>query len=67
MQDNVRRQLVAEAEFGRKQPAEGRDGMVISSHPLVTRTGVEILRALAATPSTRCWAQPPCRSWSSRT
>lgn len=45
MQDDVRRQLVAEAEFGRKQPAEGRDGMVISSHPLVTRTGVEILRA----------------------
>lgn len=33
------------ARFGRKRGASGRQGIVVSSHPLATRAGVEILRA----------------------
>jgi gamma-glutamyltranspeptidase / glutathione hydrolase len=33
------------ARFGRKPPAAGRRGMAISSHPLVTRAAIDVLRA----------------------
>ena len=36
---------VEPARFGRKRGASGRNGMVICSHPLATRAGVNILRA----------------------
>lgn len=36
--------LTARARFGPKPVARGRDGMVVSAHPVVTRVGVEVLR-----------------------
>jgi gamma-glutamyltranspeptidase/glutathione hydrolase len=40
----ARAELCAQARFGPKAPVRGRGGMVISSHPLVTRTGIDTLR-----------------------
>ncbi|MBK1787280.1 gamma-glutamyltransferase family protein [Prauserella cavernicola] len=40
----TRAQLTDQARFGRKQPASGRDGMAVTSHPIVTQTAVDILR-----------------------
>jgi gamma-glutamyltranspeptidase/glutathione hydrolase len=37
-------ELVGLANFGRKQKAAGRDGVIVSSHPLVSRVGADILR-----------------------
>lgn len=36
--------LTSQARFGRKHAAHGRDGMVVTSHPVVTDTAVRILR-----------------------
>ncbi|RZQ65965.1 gamma-glutamyltransferase family protein [Amycolatopsis suaedae] len=44
--DTARRdRLTGEARFGRKHAARGRDGMAVSSHPLVTQAAVDVLRA----------------------
>ena len=37
-------ELVGLVNFGRKQKAAGRDGVIVSSHPLVSRVGANILR-----------------------
>lgn len=37
-------QLSARAVFGRKSKAEGRDGIAVSSHPIVSRVATNILR-----------------------
>lgn len=39
-----RRQLIEAAHFGRKHPAESRDGMAICSHPLAAQEAVNVLR-----------------------
>ncbi len=38
-------QLTAEARFGPKKKAASKQGMVVSSHPLVSRVGTDMLRA----------------------
>ena len=40
-----RRRLLDLAQFGRKTPASGKKGMVICSHPLATRAGVDVLKS----------------------
>lgn len=42
---NERQRLIQEAHFGPKQPATGREGMAITSHPLATRAAVETMRS----------------------
>ncbi len=42
--DDERLALIAEAKFGPKKPASGNSGMVITSHPLVSRIAADILR-----------------------
>ena len=37
--------LTATARFGPKETAAGRDGLVVSSHPVVSRVGTDVLRA----------------------
>src|SRR5438046_1480163 len=37
-------QLTQAAVFGRKQKAAGRDGIVVTSHPIVSRVAVNVLR-----------------------
>lgn len=44
MDPTLLRQLTDEARFGRKKADHGRDGMVVTSHPVVTNAAVEILR-----------------------
>ena len=41
--DEERKQLIAEAHFGRKTPAQSRKSMAITSHPLATREAVNVL------------------------
>lgn len=43
--DEERKQLIAEAQFGRKTLATSNEGMVICSHPLATREAVKILKS----------------------
>ena len=43
--DEERKQLIAEAQFGRKPLATSKEGMVICSHPLATREAVKILKS----------------------
>ena len=38
-------QLTAEATFGPKKKASSKNGMVVSSHPVVSRVGTDMLRA----------------------
>ncbi len=45
LSDEERRRLLESAHFGRKAPASGKKGMVICSHPLATRAGVDVLKA----------------------
>jgi gamma-glutamyltranspeptidase/glutathione hydrolase len=45
MDEQLRRTLIAEARFGRKPKAVGTNGMVCTSHPIVTQAGVDVLRA----------------------
>lgn len=40
-----RRQLIAEAHFGRKRSTTSKNGMAICSHPLATREAVNVLTA----------------------
>ena len=42
--DEERKQLIAEAHFGRKTGATSKKGMVICSHPLATREAVKVLK-----------------------
>src|SRR5688500_197046 len=44
-QASERQRLIAEANFGRKQKAVGKRGMAITSHPLATRTAIDMLKA----------------------
>ena len=43
--DRERRELIAEARFGRKTPARSTKGMAITSHPLATREAVNVLKS----------------------
>ena len=43
--DQKRKELIAEAQFGRKTPAQSRTGMAITSHPLATREAVNVLKS----------------------
>lgn len=43
--EEERKQLIAEAQFGRKTLATSKEGMVICSHPLATREAVKILKS----------------------
>ncbi|GAB3577608.1 gamma-glutamyltransferase [Amycolatopsis endophytica] len=36
--------LARGASYGRKEPVEARNGMVVTSHPLAVRTGLDVLR-----------------------
>ena len=45
LSDEERRRLLELAHFGRKEPASGSKGMVVCSHPLATRAGVDVLKA----------------------
>ena len=45
LSDDERRRLLELANFGRKAPASGRKGLVICSHPLASRAGVDVLKA----------------------
>ena len=45
LSDEERRRLLELANFGRKVPDSGKQGLVICSHPLATRAGVDVLRA----------------------
>ncbi|MGH8504855.1 MAG: gamma-glutamyltransferase, partial [Stenotrophobium sp.] len=45
MNKNEILELVRMANFGRKQKAEGRNGIIVSSHPVVSRVGANILRS----------------------
>jgi gamma-glutamyltranspeptidase/glutathione hydrolase len=45
MQPEDVRTYAQKAQFGRKEGARGSRGMVISSHPIATRAGADILRA----------------------
>jgi len=45
MGDRERRELIAEARFGRKSLAQSTTGMAITSHPLATREAVNVLRS----------------------
>ena len=44
MDDDERRQLIAEAHFGLKPTARSRNGMAICAHPLATREAVNVLK-----------------------
>ena len=37
-------ELIEAAHFGRKQPASGRDGLAVSTHPLVSQVAVDVLK-----------------------
>lgn len=41
----TRKQLTDAARFGRKQSVSGREGIAVTSHPIVTRVATETLRA----------------------
>jgi gamma-glutamyltranspeptidase/glutathione hydrolase len=45
LSDTERRKLVAEARFGRKKAASGKNGVVVCSHPLASHAGVEMLKS----------------------
>ena len=45
MDTSTRKQLTDAARFGRKKPASGRDGIAVTSHPIVTRVATDTLRA----------------------
>jgi gamma-glutamyltranspeptidase/glutathione hydrolase len=45
MNQEIIDQLTAQAVFGPKKKTSSRKGMVVSSHPLVTRVGTDMLRA----------------------
>lgn len=45
MDTSTRKQLTDAARFGRKRPASGRDGIAVTSHPVVTRIATDVLRA----------------------
>ena len=45
MDTDTRKQLTDAARFGRKRPASGRDGIAVTSHPIVTRVATDTLRA----------------------
>ena len=45
LSDAERRRLLELANFGRKAPASGSKGLVICSHPLASRAGVDVLKA----------------------
>ena len=45
LSDEERRRLLELANFGRKEPDSGKQGLVICSHPLATRAGVDVLKA----------------------
>jgi len=40
----IRRELLARARFGRKEKVSGTEGVVVSSHPVVSRVGADVLR-----------------------
>ncbi|CAB4696032.1 MAG: gamma-glutamyltransferase [Actinobacteria bacterium] len=40
----TRKQLTDAARFGRKAGVQGRDGMVVTSHPIATRVATDVLR-----------------------
>ena len=44
MQADLIQQLTRQAIFGRKHRVSGRQGIVISSHPIVSRVATDILR-----------------------
>ncbi|MYE82022.1 MAG: gamma-glutamyltransferase [Gammaproteobacteria bacterium] len=44
LSDDERRRLLELANFGEKAPASGSKGMVICSHPLASRAGVDVLK-----------------------
>ncbi len=57
--------LTARARFGRKTKASGRDGVIVSSHPVVSRVGADVLReggnavdALLAAAVAQCVIEP---------
>ena len=43
--DEERKQLMVEAHFGRKTPAQSKKSMAITSHPLATREAVNVLNS----------------------
>jgi gamma-glutamyltranspeptidase/glutathione hydrolase len=45
MDTATRKQLTDAARFGRKNGVSGRDGIAVTSHPIVTRVAVDTLRA----------------------
>ena len=45
MHATTRKELTDAARFGRKRPASGSDGIVVTSHPVVTRVATDTLRA----------------------
>ena len=45
LSDDERQRLLELANFGLKAPAFGRKGLVICSHPLASRAGVDVLKA----------------------
>jgi len=45
LSDTDRRKIVAEARFGRKKAASGKNGVVVCAHPLATHAGIEMLKS----------------------
>ncbi len=41
----TRKQLTDAARFGRKRPVSGRNGIAVTSHPIVTRVATDVLRS----------------------
>src|SRR6187549_308197 len=57
--------LTQRARFGRKSKASGRRGMIVSSHPVVSRVGADVLRdggnavdAILAAAAAQCVIEP---------
>jgi gamma-glutamyltranspeptidase / glutathione hydrolase len=57
--------LTIRANFGRKAKASGRNGMIVSSHPVVSRVGADVLReggnavdAILAAAAAQCVIEP---------
>lgn len=42
--DGERRRLTSLAEFGRKHPVKGKNGVVVTTHPLASRAAVDVLK-----------------------
>ncbi|WP_191089900.1 gamma-glutamyltransferase family protein [Nesterenkonia ebinurensis] len=45
MEQQMRRRLVGESRFGRKKTARGKNGIAVSSHPIVSQIAVDTLNA----------------------